>query len=105
VPSPNTLQSRIHRASCSELTTLLAEIEEVVTTYPTLVNYALNHWYREYNKRRLNNCSGADMIEPHDAGLRPLELPSFAPLTTDVVMALENNDWFALENGNLIGIE
>lgn len=51
----------------------LAVADGYVSAYPDLVIEYRNTVYREYNRRRLFEAGGTLMLEPYDAGLRPLD--------------------------------
>ncbi len=61
----------MHVADCAQLEVLKAEADAFVAANPALYGYAVDHWYREYNKRKSIGCGGVNMITPYDAGLRP----------------------------------
>lgn len=78
------IKNEIHVADCSDLNTLKSEADSFVASYPTILDYAINHWYREYNRRKYLYCGGADMISPFDAGFRPIGYLGLDPFLLEV---------------------
>jgi hypothetical protein len=96
-----TLKNEIHIANCSTLNTLKAEADAFVVANSTLLNYARNHWYREYNRRKFFLCQRNDMISPYDGGFRPT---TYTPSVSNVLL-LEDGTDLLLEDGTNILLE
>ena len=89
-------KNRIHIANCADLDTLKSQIDSYVTDNPSLLSNAIQHIYREFNKRKYKICGGIGMIEPYDAGFRPT---SYTPSIGAGYILLENDAEILLENG------
>lgn len=67
-----TIKQEMHTASCAQLDVLLLEAQALLVSNPSLSVWFNNEVFREYNKRKFNNCGGVGLITPHDAGFRPI---------------------------------
>ena len=94
-------KNRIHVADCSTLDSLKEEVDDLVISSPSLLNYAINHPYREFNKRKMLICQGSGMITPYDAGYRPI---NYVPSAGSRIL-LESGDFILLESGDKLLLE
>lgn len=96
------LKNKIHIAPCADLESLKDQVDEYIIENPGLINYAIEHPYREYNRRKFYLCAGDGMITPYDAGFRPT---SYTPSTGGSYILLEDNTEILLENGDNLLLE
>lgn len=101
MPSISEFKNLIHVADCGELDSLKEELDTLVAGNLDMLNYAIQHPYREFNKRKKIICNGSGMITPYDSGYRPI---GYIPDTGSYIL-LEDGSYLLLENSDKILLE